>query len=143
MSVGPVEIIVINFPGSKFRGDIAPALADAVEAGDIRILDLVFVVKTSEEELDVIELEDMEDDELGEFADVASSLVGLLSDEDLDLLADDMEVGSSLVAIVFEHAWAARLASAVRGAKGEIMMDERVPHAVVEAAIAAARAEAS
>lgn len=74
------------------------------------ILDLVFVVKTSEEELDVIELEDMEDDELGEFADVASSLVGLLSDEDLDLLADDMEVGSSLVAIVFEHAWAARSA---------------------------------
>ncbi len=142
MSVGPVEVIVVKFPGSEFNGEIAPALADAVAEGDVRLLDLVFVTKTAEDELEVLELEDMDDDELGDLYDLVTSSVDLLSEDDLDLLADDLEVGSSLLAIVFEHAWAARLASAMRGSKGEVVLTERIPASVVEAALEAVRAEA-
>jgi hypothetical protein len=142
MSVGPVEVVVYNFPGSQFNGQIAPALVDAVAEGDIRILDLVFVVKTDDDEIEVLEIDDLDDDVLGELSDAVSSAVDLLSDDDLDLLTEEMEVGSSLVAIVFEHAWAARLSSAIRGAKGELVFNERIPASVVAAAIEAARADA-
>lgn len=139
MSIGPVEVIVVHFPGSEFNGEVAPALADAVEKGDIRLLDLVFVAKTAEDEIEIIELEDIEDDDLGELAELVTGVVDLLSDEDLDLLSEGLEVGSSMLAIVFEHAWAARLSSAVRASKGQVIMSERIPAPVVQAALDAAR----
>lgn len=135
MAVGPVEVIVVKFPGSEFNGEIAPALADVVEQGDIRILDLVFVVRTSEEEIEIIELDDLEDDAVEELSEGTGSVVDLLSDEDLDFISDELDVGSSAVAVVFEHAWAARLATALRGSKGEVVLDERIPADVVEAAL--------
>jgi hypothetical protein len=141
MAVGPVEVIVVKFPGSEFNGDIAPALADTIAAGDIRILDLVFVVRSSEDEIEIIELDDLADESIDELSEGSGSVIDLLSDEDLDFISDELEVGSSAVAIVFEHAWAARLASAVRGAKGEIMLDERISAEVVEEALAAVQDE--
>ena len=141
MAVGPVEVIVVKFPGSEFNGDIAPALADTNAAGDIRILDLVFVVRSSEDEIEIIELDDLADESIDELSEGSGSVIDLLSDEDLDFISDELEVGSSAVAIVFEHAWAARLASAVRGAKGEIMLDERISAEVVEEALAAVQDE--
>lgn len=135
MAVGPVEVIVVKFPGSEFNGEIAPALADVVAQGDIRILDLVFVVRTSEEEIEIIEMDDLDDDDVDELSEGSSSVVDLLSDEDLDFISDELEVGSSAVAVVFEHAWAARLASSLRGAKGEVVLNERIPADVVEAAL--------
>ena len=139
MVMGPVQVIVVKFPGSEFNGEIAPALADTVAQGDIRLLDLVFVSRVSEDEFEVIELDDIDDEGVDELSDGAGSVVDLLSDEDLDSISDQLEVGSSAVAIVFEHAWAARLASAVRGSKGEIVMDERIPADVVMAALEAER----
>lgn len=141
MAVGPVEVIVVKFPGSEFNGDIAPALADTIEAGDIRILDLVFVVRSSEDEIEIIELDDLADESIDELSDGTGSVIDLLSDDDLDFISDELEVGSSAVAIVFEHAWAARLASAVRGSGGEVMLDERISADVVEEALAAVRDE--
>lgn len=135
MAVGPVEVIVVKFPGSEFNGEIAPALADVVEQGDIRILDLVFVVRTSEEEIEIIELDDLEDDAVEELSEGTGSVVDLLSDDDLDFISDELEVGSSAVAVVFEHAWAARLATALRGSAGEVVLNERIPADVVEAAL--------
>ena len=38
--LGPVDWIVVEFPGSKFKGEIAPILDDLVERGTIRVLDL-------------------------------------------------------------------------------------------------------
>ncbi len=135
MVVGPVEVIVMKFPGSEFNGEIGPALADIVAQGDIRVLDLVFVVRTSEEEIEIIELDDLDDEDIDDLSEGTGSVVDLLSDDDLDFISDELEVGSSAVAVVFEHAWAARLASAVRGSKGEIVLAERIPADVVEAAL--------
>ena len=41
----PVELAVLAFPGSKFNGEIVPALAELVDAGIVRILDLALVTK--------------------------------------------------------------------------------------------------
>ena len=140
MSVGPVEVVVVKFPGSKFNGEIAPALADAVAQGDVRVLDLVFMTRPSEEKAEVVEIDDLDDDELGDFGTEAAALVDLLSEEDVLAIAESLEVGSSAIAIVFEHAWAARLVTAVRESHGEVLINERIPADVVSAALAAARA---
>ena len=140
MSVGPVEVVVVKYPGSKFNGKIAPALADAVAQGDVRILDLVFMTRPSEEEAEVVEIDDLDDDELGDFGKAAAAMVDLLSDEDLLAVAQSLDVGSSAIAIVFEHAWAARLVTAVRESDGEVVLNERIPARVVSEALAAAKA---
>ena len=141
MVVGPVEVVVVKFPGSKFNGEIGPALADTVENGDVRILDLVFVIRESEDEYEVIELDDIGDDGIDDLNDGAGSPGSLLSDEDLDNISDQLEVGSSAVAIEIEPAWATRLASAVRDSKGEIVLQQRIPAEVVEAVLLLAREE--
>jgi hypothetical protein len=141
MPVGPVQVMVIAFPGSQFNGEVGPALVDAVAQGDIRILDLVFISRVSDDEIEIAELEDLGDDEFGELLEAITGVDGLLSDADLDEIADALDVGSSAAAIVFEHAWAVRLSSAVRASNGQVVMDERIPADVVEAALQAARAD--
>ncbi len=140
MSVGPVEVVVVKFPGSKFNGEIAPALADAVAQGDVRVLDLVFMTRPNEGKAEIVEIDDLDDDELGDFGTEAAALVDLLSEEDVLAIAESLEVGSSAIAIVFEHAWAARLVTAVRESHGEVLINERIPADVVSAALAAAKA---
>ena len=48
MAIGPVEYIIVGFPGNKFNGEIAPELGKLVESGTIRILDLVFITKDAD-----------------------------------------------------------------------------------------------
>jgi hypothetical protein len=138
MSVGPVDVVVVKFPGSEFNGEVAPALLEAVEKGDVRILDLVFIRRDSGDNVAVVELDDFDDAQLAVLSDGLSALVDLLSDEDIELIGEDLEPGSSAVAIVFEHAWASRLVAAVRASKGEVVLDQRIPAGVVAAALAAA-----
>ena len=47
MSIGPIEYLVVAFPGNKFKGEIVPALAELVESNTIRILDLVLITRGS------------------------------------------------------------------------------------------------
>jgi uncharacterized membrane protein len=44
MAVGPVDVIIIGFPGNKFSGQIAPALMKLVDAGLVRVLDLLLLL---------------------------------------------------------------------------------------------------
>ena len=43
--IGPVEYMIVSFPGNRFTGEIAPALGKLVESNTIRIIDLAFVSK--------------------------------------------------------------------------------------------------
>jgi hypothetical protein len=38
--IGPVDYMIVAFPGNEFRGEIAPALGELVDAGTIRTIDL-------------------------------------------------------------------------------------------------------
>jgi uncharacterized membrane protein len=129
VAIGPVEYIIIGFPENQFKGEIVPALADLVESGTVRILDLVFVMKDADGTVTSVEYED-----LPGMSDLEGEADGLLREEDLEMVAEVLEPNSSGLMIVWEDLWASRLAAALRDAGGVIISGERIPHDIVEAA---------
>ena len=109
MAIGPVEYVIIKFPGNQFKGEIVPALADLVESGTVRILDLVFVMKDEDGNIASLEYED-----LPGLADVDGEADGLLNEEDLEMAAEVLEPNSSGLLIVWEDRWATPLAALTR-----------------------------
>ncbi|MFG2626689.1 DUF6325 family protein [Streptomyces sp. NPDC048473] len=138
MAVGPVEYLVIAFPGSRFTGAIAPALAEAVASKAVRILDLTFVHRAEDGTLDLIELEDLDPDELVSFEPVEGVVTDLLNREDIRALGEQVPPGSSAALIVWEDLWAVPLTVAVRASGGQVVAHERIPAGLAEAAVSAA-----
>ena len=137
MSVGPIEYLVVAFPGNKFKGEIVPALAELVESNTIRILDLVFILKDEEGNVAAVELADLDpEDEAAAMSDISEVDAGLLNEDDIALAAESLEPNSSAGLLVFENVWATRFAEAVRNADGQLIANERIPHDVVQAALA-------
>jgi hypothetical protein len=127
--IGPVDYAIVAFPGNRFRGEIGPALADLVDAGTIRIIDIAFVGKAADGEAVAFELTELDPD-VQESLDKANVEVhGLLSEDDLISAAD-----TSAAVIVWENVWARRVTQAMRDAGGIPVVFERVPHEVVQAA---------
>jgi hypothetical protein len=138
MGVGPVEYIVVGFPGNRFNGEIAPELAKLVDGGLIRVLDLVFIGKDENGDVLAFEFEDLE--ELAPFGDLEGEVGGILSQEDIDHVAADLAPGNSAALLVWEDRWAAPFAEALRESGGLLLGGGRIPYELIEAAIAAAEA---
>jgi hypothetical protein len=138
MTIGPVEYLVLGFPGNQFTGAIAPALADLSSSGTIRILDLVFIAKDADGNVVAVELEDH--DEAEAFAGLEGEIGGLVSQDDIEHAAEDLEPGSSAALLVWEDTWAAPLADALRESGGVLIEGGRIPHDLIEAALAEADA---
>jgi hypothetical protein len=137
MSYGPIEYLIVGFPGNKFKGEIIPALAELVENNTIRILDLVFIAKDEEGNVAAMELTELDpEDEAAAVSDISEVDAGLLNEDDIQLAAESLENNSSAGLLVFENVWATRFAEAVRNADGRLLANERIPHDVVEAALA-------
>ena len=143
-SIGPVEYMVVHFTGNRFTGAIAPALADLVDRGLVRIIDLAVVSKDTAGTATILEMQELSPEVAAAFVNLEGSVSGLLSEEDLNAVAEALEPGSTAAAILFEHVWASRFTEAVRAANGTLVLSERIPHAVVAEAraslIAAAEA---
>jgi hypothetical protein len=132
-SLGPVEFLVVAFPGSQFKGEIVPALRDLVESGTIRILDIAFVMKGEDGTVTTMELTDLGGEELVAFTQLDNQdLEALVNDEDLQLAAEELEPGDSAALLVWEDTWAAPLANAILNAGGEVLALERVPREAVD-----------
>src|SRR5687768_3778794 len=99
--LGPVDWIVVEFPGSKFNGEIAPALADLVERDLIRVLDLLILKKESDGTLEAFELSDLDEAEVGGLRSHEAELAMLLSEEDVNAVAAAIEPGSSAAVLVW------------------------------------------
>jgi uncharacterized membrane protein len=142
MSLGPIEYVVVAFPGNKFKGEIIPALAELVENGTIRILDLVFIAKDEDGNVAAVELAELgEGHEAAAMADISEIDAGLLNEDDVQLAAEALDNNSSAGLLVFENVWAARFAEAVRNADGQLVANERIPYDIVQAALAYAAEE--
>ena len=135
-SMGPVEYVVIAFPGNRFKGEIVPALAELVDNDVIGIIDVAFIKKDADGNAVMFEYDTLDDVLAFGFADVDGDAGGVLNDEDLELAAEALEPDSSAALLVWEHRWAARVAQAIREAGGRIVAGERVPDEVVEQAVA-------
>jgi uncharacterized membrane protein len=134
-SMGPVEYVVIAFPGNRFKGEIVPALAELVDNDVVRIIDVAFIRKDADGNAPMFEYDVLDDVLAFGFADVDGEAGGVLNDEDLELAAEALEPDSSAALIVWEHRWAARVAQAIRDAGGRIIAGERVPDEIVEQAL--------
>jgi uncharacterized membrane protein len=132
--IGPVDYAIIAFPGNKFRGEIAPALADLVENDTIRIIDVTFVGKNENGDAVAMELTELDPDVQSALESIGIEVSGLFNDEDLMAAAEELEPNSSAVLLVWENVWARKVAQAMRDAGGELVAFERLPHDVVQAA---------
>jgi Family of unknown function (DUF6325) len=136
--LGPVDYLVIEFPAGKqnFTGAIAEELLRLVDAGTIRVIDLVIVAKDEAGDLEAMELSDL--DELGDLVKIEAELAELLAAEDVINLAAAMAPGSVAGVLVYENLWAAPFAAAARHAGGQLVAGGRIP---IQAIIASLEAD--
>lgn len=133
MTIGPVEYVIVGFPGNEFNGQIAPALAKLIEQRLVRVLDLVFIAKDADGSLTTFEFDQL--DELAPFAGLGEAR-GLVNGEDILHAAEALEPNSSAALLVWEDLWARDFAEAVRESNGVVLEGGRVPHELAEAAMA-------
>lgn len=140
--LGPVDWIVVEFPGSTFNGSIAPEITSLVDRGLVKILDLLILKKDADGALEIAELSDVEDGELGELRAFETELATLLSEDDVISAAEAIEPGSSAALLVWENLWAAPFGASVRHAGGQLVASGRIPVQALAAAIEADEASA-
>jgi Family of unknown function (DUF6325) len=141
--IGPVDYAVIAFPGNRFNGAIAPALADLVESGTIRLIDAAFVSKEANGEVVAFEFTELAPDVQEALDALHIEVQGLFSDEELVAAGEELEPNTSAALLVWENVWARNVAQAIREAGGMLVAFDRIPHDVVQAAREFALAEAS
>ncbi|MFJ9546962.1 DUF6325 family protein [Streptomyces erythrochromogenes] len=125
-TMGPVDYLIVEFPGNKMTGEGLPLLVDLVDRGIIRILDLVFVRKDADGSVVALELKDAGDGEmdLSVFEGAAS---GLLGQDDIDEAGAALEAGNSAGILVYENVWAAPFAMALRRGGAQLVAGGRIP----------------
>lgn len=130
--LGPVELLFVEFPGNQFTGEIVPALTELTDQGTIRILDLVFVAKDADGNAVGIELEELPSESKDAFSELVEELESLISEEDVEDLAETLEPNSSAAILLYEHTWAIPFRDAVANSGGRLVV--RLP--ITEEALA-------
>ncbi len=133
MTLGPIEVLLVAFPGNRFNGEILPELERLVETGTISVVDGLFVSKTADGEVIFAEFgEDDASPEVARLAALLDQVESLLSDGDVAELAAGLEPDSSAALLVFEHTWAKPFRDAIVDSGGVLAANFRVPGAVVD-----------
>jgi hypothetical protein len=125
--LGPIDYVVVEFPGNNMTGEGLPILVDLVDRGIIRIIDLVFFTKGADGSVALVEIADFDGDgelDLAVFEGVSSGVVG---EDDVQEAAAAVESGSSAALLVYENRWAAPFAAAVRRGGGQLVAFGRIP----------------
>ncbi len=135
--LGPVDYVVVEFPAgaSSFTGEMAEALIALVDAGTIRVIDVLILTKDEDGSIEATELSDIA--ELGPLETIEAELADLLAADDVAHLAAAMEPGSTAGVLIWENLWAAPFASAVRRSGGQLIANGRIPIQAIIASIEA------
>jgi hypothetical protein len=135
--VGPIDYVIIEFPAgeSNFNGEMAEELVKLVDAGTIRLIDVIVLVKDDDGAVDALELSDLDD--AGPLAALESELAEFLAEEDVANLAAAMDPGSVAGVVVYENLWATPFAVAARRAGGQLIADGRIHSQAILAALEA------
>jgi hypothetical protein len=139
--MGPIDYLVVEFPGNKLTGEAFPLLVDLVDQGLVRILDLVFVRKDTDGSVAGLELKDLDGDGELDMSVFEGASSGLLGDEDIQEAGNVLMPGSSAGILVYENLWAAPFAAAVRRSGGQLVASGRLPVQAVLAALDAVEAD--
>jgi len=137
-TLGPVYYLVVEFPAltSNFTGEMSTELLKLVDAGTIRVIDILILIKGMDGTIEAMELN--EAGEVGELAALEGQLAEMLAEEDVAHLAAAMDPRSTAGVLVYENLWAAPLASAIRHSGGQLIANGRIP---IQAIIAAVEAD--
>lgn len=135
--LGPVDFVIVEFPEGQanFNGAMADELVKLVEAGTIRVIDMLILVKGDDGVVEAMELSDIDD--LGALQAIEAELAELLAEDDVINLAAAMDPGSTAGVLIYENLWAAPFASAARHSGGQLIADGRIPIQAIIAAIEA------
>lgn len=140
--MGPIDYLVIEFPGSRMSGEGLPLLVDLVDRGIIRILDLVFIRKLADGSVIRIDLTDTAGESTTDLSVFAGASSGLVDKEDIDAAAAAIQPGSSAGLMIYENRWAAPLAVALRRGGAQMVAGGRIPVQALLAALEATEASA-
>ena len=142
MGHGAVEFVVVGFPGTEIDPSLATALRVQVERGVIRIIDLLFVQKTSEGDVRTFELDEVAgDNAYSGYGGIAQAIDGLIAPGDVKEISDELLPGTTALIVLFEHVWLRDLRQAVETSGGQLLLAERIPGEVVDAVERAALGE--
>ena len=129
--LGPVDYLVLGFPGNKFNGKIAPELERLEKNGTIRIIDLLFIHKDIDGKVEAIELKDMGGETGDSFGKFAGNVSELLSLDDIDSIGASLPLNSSAAIMLFENTWAVRFKEALIDSEAMLITQGRVPGDVI------------
>jgi hypothetical protein len=132
---GPIDYLIVEFPGSHMTGEGLPLLVDLVDRGIIRILDLTFVKKEADGSVIAVELADLIGDGALDLAVFAGSSSGLMDEDDIREAGAALEPGSTAGIMVYENLWAAPLAAALRRGGAQLVAGGRIPVQDIVAAL--------
>lgn len=133
--LGPIDYVVVEFPGNRMTGEGLPILLDLVDRGLIRVLDLRFVRKDHDGAVTAVVISDLQAGEGVDLTLFEGAASGLLGQEDLDEMGSVLEPGSSAALLVYENTWAAPFASALRRSGAQLVASDRIPIQAIIAAL--------
>jgi hypothetical protein len=136
MTFGPLDFIALEFPGNRFRGDILPELFDLVQSGIIRIVDMVIVLKREDGSLMVRELQELDRDHVAVIDPLKAESNQMITQADIDMIAGQLDNNSTAGLMLIENLWAKKVKQSMLDADGRLLFFERIPHDVVEEALA-------
>jgi hypothetical protein len=146
MTLGPIDFLALEFPGNKFDGSILTSILELVQAGVVRVIDLVVILKDQDGEVIVRELKELDPDTVRILNPLEVEVTSMITRNDVDAIAAQLDNNSTAAAMLFENLWAIKTKQAMLDADARVLMFERIPHEVVEenlmeiAAIAGANA---
>jgi uncharacterized membrane protein len=142
MSLGPIELVVIGFPDTPTGGRIASEIQRLIDSEVITLVDGLFVSKEEDGTTNFVEIQQMDvDDSINRLSQFIDDSKGLLADEDVEQIADELSPGASALMLVFENTWVKGVRDAVADAGGVLMAQIRVPGPIVDEVMAAVAAE--
>ncbi len=135
MTFGPIDFIALEFPGNRFKGEILPELFELVDKGVIRIIDLVVIIK-DQGQVTVRELRELDPAHIAMFNPLKADVNQMITRGDIDAIAELLADNSTAGLMLIENLWAKKTQQAMLDANGRLVMFERIPHDVVEEALA-------
>jgi len=124
---GPIDFVLIEFPGDRLTGASADALMDLVDRGIVRVFDLLVIRKEDDGSFSGLDVSDLSADHVGGFTAFAGARSGLLGDDDVRQAAEAMKPGTVAALIVYENVWAIPFVAAARDAGGQLVASARIP----------------
>jgi uncharacterized membrane protein len=134
-SLGPVDLVVLEFPGNRFSGAGLRELHQLVVAGTINIIDLVIVTKNEAGQVAAMDLHDLAPDASAALVGLQATISQMLTQDDIEAVGEQLSNNSTAALLLYENTWAAKVKQAIIEANGRVVVQARIPHEIIQATI--------